>query len=226
MYPPCFHEKLGEALAKLSEMLATNMILSIHVRDDWIREEGVHEPRLSVAFTMTGPPISEAVRSMVQSAIRETLDNPLAVVLLPNTTPHPIPWNRVEEIPSSHTGNTATPSQDRTPPSNSQTAMAAPRRAWQAVSREPVGPIVTNTYDISGIQGLPETISRLNIRMNEIEATARETQERQEQQITELGANVSASNERQEQQFGQVFTMLAAMNQTMMSLVPTRDPQP
>jgi hypothetical protein len=92
-------------------MLATNMVLSIHVRDDWIREEGVHEPRLSVAFTMTGPPISEAVRSMVQSAIRETLDNPLAVVLLPNTTPHPIPWNRVEEIPISHTGNTATPSQ-------------------------------------------------------------------------------------------------------------------
>jgi hypothetical protein len=109
--PPCFHEKLGEALDKLSEMLATNMVLSIHVRDDWIREEGVHEPRLSVAFTMTGPPISEAVRSMVQSAIRETLDNPLAVVLLPNTTPHPIPWNRVEEIPISHTGNTATPSQ-------------------------------------------------------------------------------------------------------------------
>jgi hypothetical protein len=105
--------------------------------------------------------------------------------------------------------------------------MAAPqRRAWQAVSREPVGPIVTNTYDISGIQGLPETISRLNIRMNEIEATARENQERQKQQITELGTNARASNERQEQQFGQVFTMLAAMNQTMMSLAQPRDPQP
>ena len=61
--------------------------------------------------------------------------------------------------------------------------------------------------------------------MNEIEAAARENQDRQKQQITELGANVNASNERQEQQFGQVFTMLAAMNQTMMSLAP-RDHQP
>jgi hypothetical protein len=221
--PPCFQEPLGEALDKLSEMLATNMILSIHVRDDWIKEEGVHEPRLSVAFTMTGPPMTEAVRSMVQSAIRETLNNPRAVVLLPNTSSQPIPWNRVEEMPAqtpnSHTGKA-------TPP-NSRTAMAAPqRRAWQAVSREPVGPIVTNTYDISGIQGLPETISRLNIRMNEIEAAAKENQERQKQQITELGTNVRASNERQEEQFGQVFTMLAAMNQTMMSLAQPRDPQP
>jgi hypothetical protein len=74
--PPVFHEALGEALDRLGEMLASNLILSIHIRDDWVREEGVHEPRLSIAFTMTGPPMTEAVRSMVQDAIRTTLNNP------------------------------------------------------------------------------------------------------------------------------------------------------
>jgi hypothetical protein len=91
--PPVFHEALGEALDRLGEMLASNLILSIHIRDDWVREEGVHEPRLSIAFTMTGPPMTEeAVRSMVQDAIRTTLNNPRATVLLPNSTPHPLPW--------------------------------------------------------------------------------------------------------------------------------------
>jgi hypothetical protein len=110
--PPVFHETLGEAFDRLGEMLASNLILSIHIRDDWVREEGVQEPRLSIAFTMTGPPMTEAVRSMVQDAIRTTLNNPRATVLLPNSTPHPIPWKQVEELsdhpPSKNTATAAT----------------------------------------------------------------------------------------------------------------------
>jgi hypothetical protein len=85
--PPVFRETLGEAFDRSGEMLASNLILSIHIWDDWVREEGAHEPRLSIAFTMTGPPMTEAVRSMVQDAIRTTLNNPRATVLLPNSTP-------------------------------------------------------------------------------------------------------------------------------------------
>jgi hypothetical protein len=136
--PPVFHETLGEAFDRLREMLASNLILSIHIRDDWVREEGVHEPRLSISFTMTGPPMTEAVKSMVQDAIRSTFNNPRATVLLPNSTPHPIPWKRVEELsdhPPSKTAATHNSGGPRPPRQEQATAAQPTHSAWQAVSR-------------------------------------------------------------------------------------------
>ena len=206
--PPVFHETLGEAFDRLGEMLASNLILSIHVRDDWVREEGVHEPRLSIAFTMTGPPMTEAVRSMIQDAIRTTLNNPRATVLLPNSTPHPIPWKQVEELSDHHlaknpaTAATHNSSGPRPPRQEQATAAQPSQSAWQAVSRtHNQGPVVTQTFDISGIQGLPETINRLNVRMSEIEA------------------NAQASQAKQDTQFANVFTLLTTMSQSVQSLV-------
>jgi hypothetical protein len=200
--PPVFHETLGEAFDRVGEMLASNLILSIHVRDDWVREEGVHEPRLSIAFTMTEPPMTEAVRSMIQDAIRTTLNNPRATVLLPNFTPHPIPWKQVEELSDHHPAkNTATAATHNSsgprPPRQEQATAAQPSHsAWQAVSRtHNQGPVVTHTFDISVIQGLPETTSRLNVRMSEIEA------------------NAQASQAKQDTQFANVFTLLTTMSQ-------------
>ena len=214
--PPTFHDRIGDALDNLGEMLSSNLILSIHIRDDWVREEGVHAPRLSVAFTLTGPPITEAVRSMVQSAIRLTLGNPQATVMLPSATSHPTPWNRVEELtPKSPAGTT-----DHTDSAlrSDRPLTASSRTAWSAVPRTSnPGPLVTQTFDITGIQGLPETLVRLNDRMSEIEANA--GQARREAEVNQA---------RQDAQFGNVFALLTTMAKSVQSLVEasTRDQTP
>jgi hypothetical protein len=96
VYPTFPNEQMGRALDRLNDMLASNLILSMHIRDDWIREEGAHPPRLCIAFTITGPTITEAVRSMIQIELQEILQNPQAMVLLPSANPYPQPRNTIE----------------------------------------------------------------------------------------------------------------------------------
>ena len=205
VYPRFPSNQLGTAMDKLSDMLAGNLILSIHIRDDWIREEGAHPPRLSIAFTMTGPAMTEAVRSMMQSEIREILDDHMATIVLPNATPYPQPWNRVVELPTPSRDQTTrgtTPDHLNLGDDSTEARTKNVSSVWNAVSRSlSKGPLVTQTYDISGMQDLPGTLSRMNTRMDELEESAR------------------ANQAKQESQFGQVFSLLTTLTQSVQSLV-------
>jgi hypothetical protein len=223
-------QRMGRALDRLNDMLTSNLILSMHIRDDWIRDVGAHPPRLSIAFTSTGPTMTEAVRSMIQIELQEILQNPQAMVLLPSANPLPQPWNRVTEIPttpetqsSDRVGGNNQQQTQRQAGSKATTAHNRPMNtAWQAIPRTPsMSPLVTQTYDISGIQDLPGTISRMmNTRMSELEENVRVNQAKQD-----------ANQEKQDVQFGQVFALLTTMSNAIQSLVgaakvPPRDSNP
>lgn len=64
---------------------------------------------------------------------------------------------------------------------------------WKGGSREEtIGPLVTQTYDISGIVGLPETIQRINLRMDQIETKAALSQTKLETQLATMASALNA----------------------------------
>ena len=141
----------------------------------------------------------------MQSEIREILDDHMATIVLPNATPYPQPWNRVVELPTpSRDQTTRGTTPDHLNPGDGSTEARTKRvsSVWTAVSRSlSKGPLVTQTYDISGMQDLPGTLSRMNTRMDELEESAR------------------ANQAKQESQFGQVFSLLTTLTQSVQSLV-------
>lgn len=145
--------------------------------------------------------MTEAVRSIMQTDIQRMLENPNIVVVLPTMSLRPQPWNRIQELAANSTGSNSkhipAHSRQQVRSENAITSphsdLHTPRHPWAATrSSEPVGPLVTQTYDISGIAGLPETIQKLNFRMDRIETTAAASQNKIETQLTTM-ANLLTS---------------------------------
>jgi hypothetical protein len=201
VYPKFSHTRLGEAINHICKLLrSSNLILSIHVREDWIHTEDTQTSRLSIAFTMTGPPMSEAVRSIMQSDIQAMLDNPRVLIVLPNSSPRPLPWNRVQELATStaehEIGSKNATTTKNWPRPNAESITSAPRppapNPWASRAQDNPGPLATQTYDISGIIGLPETIQRLNLRMDNIETQAATSQSKLETQLATMASALHA----------------------------------
>lgn len=226
------HGQLGAAIDGLSSLLlSSNLILSIHIRDDWVREEGNHPPRLSIAFTMTGPMMTEAVRSIVQSEIQTIMSDPRIMVIIPNPAQAPQPWTRVVELPTSHdTPPTTVPTRGKGPNSSPNTprgpqARRSPSTSWSAITRmHPTNPITTQTYDTTAMASLPTAITQLNQRMDIIERTAAADRAEAERAATAAKTDLDAK-------FGSIFSLLQALTTSVDSLAgarvaPARDPHP